>query len=385
MQHQNLYRHGTRKKETITALGVIVPPKDQWIYRNVVFASSTGPTRVAVIWQANCRGHEHSELYFYDIPNILLFRTREEGTAEQRDAYLQRLTGPDLTVLSEHLESAGWFINIYGSRVQSLSWQMGGIHPSSPLWDASFERSSRHPFDVQEALGGLQITQSTTGRRGEFVEIRKCFVWGPAESDEQHVSLIIFDFRFEGSTILLRNVCPDEHPVWQSNPINPPEYHFTHCACALHDDGYDIVLPDTSCDALIARTAQSQKTQSQCTSSAKTSTGEPSYPKHGTEEYWRKEELLHKKLRTLFPKSGPSFPSLFCTKSPPPTPALGSITHYDPPARKEALERRDEELREHIRRWKREGKSDFDIAQGWSHSRWSGWGTIAKPEGWQNL
>ena len=383
---QDVDHHGITKRANVTAIGLIVPPKGQLIYRNLAFASPTDPPRIAVIWQAYPRDHQHSELYFYDIPSVLLYRMWEEGTAEQQDAHLRRLTGPVLTVLPEQLEAATWFINIHGRRVQSLSWPMGGIDPYSPLWDLSPVQTPKHSLDLLGALGGLQMTQSSTRSPREFGLVQKCFVWGPAESDEQRISLIVFDFSFEGSTSSLANFRGDWNPVWQSSMVNPPEYHFTDCACALHDDAYKIVLPDTGCATLIAKTASSQKRQSQLTTPTKLTTHNLWLcPQYGTEEYRRKEDLLRRQSQALFSRTSLSFPSLFCTIPSSPTPTPGSITHYDPPARKEALERRDEELREHIRQWRREGKSDFEIAEGWSHSRWSGWGTIAKPEGWREL
>lgn len=369
----------------VTAVALIVPPKDNRVYRNVAVASFAGPTRVAVIWQENVYDHQHSELYFHDIPFMILYRTKEEGTAEQRYAYLQRLTEPESAPLPENLGPPGLFINVHGRRIQSLSWQMGGIHASSPLWDLSTVQTSRHSLHVQQELGGLQVTQGAKGPRDEFIDNRKCFVWGPAESDKHHLSLIVFDFRHEGAS---KNLIRDGYSAWQANPVNPPDIYFARCACALHDDGYTIVFTDTACAALMARTAPSPKEQPRNSTSANppTETFEPCAP-YGSEEYKLKERILRNRFTALFPKTYPTLLRSFWTSPTPPTPtpAPGSIEHYDPPARKEALARRDEELREHIRVWKREGRSDFDIAQAWFHSRWSGWGAVPKPEGWRDL
>lgn len=383
-QHQEVSHYDNT--EVVTAVALIVPPKDQWIYRNVAVAFSAGPTRVAVVWQKNVCDHQHTELYFHDIPIMILHRTKEEGTAEQRYAYLQRLTEPESAPPPESVGPSGLFVNVYGRRVQSLSWQMGGIHASSPIWKLSTAKSSRHSLDVQQALGGLQVTQGAKGPRDEFMNNRKCFVWGPAESDMHHLSLVVFDFRYEGAR--KQHSSLEGYPAWQANPINPPELYFTHCACALHDDGYTIVLPDTACAALITRTPLSPKEKPPHPPSTNPSTEhfEPC-PPYESEEYKRKEQHLQQRSTTLFPTQYPRFlRSFWTTPAPPtPTPASGSIEHYDPPARKEALERRDEELREHIRERKREGRSDFDIAQTWSHSRWAGWGAVPKPQGWRDL
>lgn len=370
----------------VTAVALIVPPKDKWIYRNVAVASFAGPARVAVIWQENVDNHQHTEMYFHDIPIMILYRTKEEGTAEQRYAYLHRLTEPESSPLPENLGPSGMFVNVHGRRVQSLGWQMGGIHASSPIWNLPTAKNSRHSLEVQQALGGLQVTQGAKGLRDEFIDNRKCFVWGPAASDRHHISLAVFDFRYESST--KPNQIRNGYPAWQANPVNPPDFYFTRCACALHDDGYTIVLPDTVCAALIASTGPSPKDQPR----NPTSMNPPiehfeACAPYGSEEYKLKEQLLRKRFTTLFPKTHPSFlRSFWPNPTPPiPTPVPGSIEHYDPPARKEALERRDEELRAHIRELKREGRSDFDIAQAWLHSRWSGWGAVPKPEGWRDL
>ena len=380
-QHQDIDDRNDIEVEVVTAVALIVPPKGRWIYRNVAAASFTGPARVAVIWQENVRDHQHTELYLHEIPIVILDRRREEGTAEQRDAYLRRLKMSEPVPLPETLDASGLFFNVYGRRVQSLGWQMGGVHASSPIWDLPTARTSRHSLEVQQELGGLQITLGSNGPRDEFMNSRKCFIWGPAESDEHHVSLVIFDSKYEGAAKVSTNYRLEGKLMSQSNAENPPEYHYRNCACTLHDDGYNIVLPDTACAALIAKTTPSQEKQPPNTEHL-----EP-YPHFGTEEYQEKEELLRKRSGTLFrsPKTQNNLLHPFWTKPPPPTPAPGSIEHYDPPARKEALERRDEELREHIREWKRQGKSDLDIAQAWLNSRWSGWGAIPKPNGWQAL
>lgn len=383
-QHPGMgYYDGTG---VVTAVALIVPPKDKWIYRNIAVASFASPTRVAVIWQENLDDHQHTEMYFHDIPITIFYRTKEEGTAEQRYAYVQRLTGPQSSPLPENLGPSGLIVNVHGKRVQSLGWQMGGIHASSPIWNISLAKSFKHCLDTQQALGGLQVTQGAKGLHDEFIDNQKCFVWGPNASERHHISLVVFDFRYEGSA--KPSPIRIGFPAWQANPVNPPDFHFTHCACALHDDGYTIVLPDTACTTLVATTAPSSTDQAR-----KQIPGDPSIktfepcPPYGSEEYKLKEQTVQKRFTALFPKTHPRFLRSFWTDPMPPTltPPYGSIVHYDPPARKEALERRDEELREHIKEWKREGQSDFDIAQTWLNSRLSGWGAVPKPEGWRDL
>lgn len=356
-----------------------------------------GSIRFAIIWQEDTRDHQYTELYFHDLPFRILYSTKEKGTAEQRNAYLQRLTEPESPSLLGKLEPSGLFVNLYGRRIQSLGWQMGGIHISSPLWDLPTAKTPRDSLKVQQEFGGLQIIESTIGQRDEAADNRKCFVWGPSGSDKHNLSLVVFDYRFQGVPKILTYGIRDGDSVWQSNLVNPPEYYFRHCACAVHDDGYDIVLPDTACAALIEMTNPSQKAHLRNIALTEQSTETlPSYPHCGTEEYNRKKNHLRQCAHTLFPLSGrlPPNPLNFLTSLLPeftepsllsPTPAPTSITHTDPPARKAALERIDEELREHIREWKREGKSEFEIAQGWLHSRWSGWGGVRKPKGWREL
>lgn len=63
----------------------------------------------------------------------------------------------------------------------------------------------------------------------------------------------------------------------------------------------------------------------------------------------------------------------------------GSITRNDSAARRTAVERRQEWLRERIRGVKRVGLTDCKIAVLWKMSAWTRYWRVRKPEGWRDL
>ena len=58
---------------------------------------------------------------------------------------------------------------------------------------------------------------------------------------------------------------------------------------------------------------------------------------------------------------------------------------FDPPGRVSALEREQEGLREMIRGFMRQGMTDGQIEDAWFNARWSGFGTVGRPQGWREL
>ena len=382
----DLPEHHIDLNNHITAVALIIPPKEHWIFRNVAAAWSVDILRVAVVWQ-DIHGHFTTELHYHDIPSRIFYNKKRGGSSGQRQSYLQRLGKPLSASMLRELDSANLFANICGKRIHSLDPQMGGLHVSSPIKSLP-EDVPLHTSNTKHQLGGLQISFSVRGSSGARIDSRKCFVWGVSASDDHHLSLVVFDFRYEGPMLPSPNYRSRGTLNWQRYPVNPPEYHFIHCACPLHDDGYNIVLPDTTCAALLARSNSRQQKEPQApTSSNKVPYQLPEdYLLYSSNEYHRRANLFQKRSSALFAKQLPTkFYSLLWTKRAPPTPFPGSIEHYDPPARKEALERRNEELRALIRDWKREGLSDFDICERYFSSRCSAWGGIPKPDGWQKL
>ena len=130
---------------------------------------------------------------------------------------------------------------VQGKRVMSLDQHMGGVHTFSPLYQLADPR--------EIAMGGLQILHTVENQVAypQNVQYQKCFVWGPVFSQEREctqISMRIFDLSFADSKRL--NSFFSWKPDRQYHNISMDAFH---CACALHDDGFKIVLPDPTIEA----------------------------------------------------------------------------------------------------------------------------------------
>lgn len=153
----------------------------------------------------------------------------------------------------------------------------------------------------------------------------RCYVWGAsASSSTPHVTLQVFDLRPGGNKRSEWWWWPD----LEAYPMN--------CGCKLHDHGYRVTLPLA-------------QTRSHC--SPPTS--------------------FLQKLR------GTDAPEIL--------PDEGTVEHYNPPARAEALQRRGEGHKEIIRQLRRDGWSHGAIEEGWTGVQWTRRGCIPKPDGWREL
>ena len=68
-----------------------------------------------------------------------------------------------------------------------------------------------------------------------------------------------------------------------------------------------------------------------------------------------------------------------------PEPAAGVVEHFSTPARVEALERKDEWLRQRMNFMKRAGMSNQEIIYAWYTKCWTRYGVFEMPEGWKDL
>lgn len=328
--HEALQRHdasGGGDAAAAKAIALISPSKPGWIYRNFVVAPSlvSNIRRIAVIWQDCNSAHQRSELYIYDIQDTIRCDGSQSCNSDKADNFSRLSASITSQPLLDDIRISTSYISLHSKRIRSLGWQVGGIHASSPIWSLPLDDASKTTYKTQSALAGIQILHGITPTGNEHLDIRKCFVWGPSDLSENthHLTLSIFDFKYEHT--------PHINYPYQ----NPPEIHHKACVCHLHDDVYLITLPDIHCSTDLAKSIPT----------------------------WQECVRIATRL----------------------TAATGSIVHYDPPARKEALEREQEELKEKIRQLRREGNSDFEIAETWFNARWSGWGVIPKPEGWKEL
>lgn len=164
------------------------------------------------------------------------------------------------------------------------------------------------------------------------------------------ITLRIFDVAFAGSR---------QHILWRRPPPQRQVYSTLHhnlgCACSLHDVGFRIKLPKTLCKAA----------EDICLPPP------PSLPKSNPSKF-----QMFWKSKTLLSRDEP----VLCTSD-----AKGSIEPHDSLARREALEREAEYLREMIRVMKRSGWMEEQIQTEWTWERLVRRGVIPKPDGWRDL
>jgi len=316
-------------KQYLCGTAVLLRPSPDFFYRNVALApaaSRHGTIRVAIIWQSRSCDNSRSELYIYDVPDAIYYEP----------CHLHGF-GP---VTSSGEEFAN-HRTVQGKRVTSLDHRMGGIHLQSPLWDLAVTAAIKQTYQKLIALGGLQLPSATTNQHDypQDVQYQKCFAWGPtSDNDDTSIHCNIFDFSYADP----QHGGPNGHSPDMGSYITSRQ---VHCACALHDEGFRIVLP--SIPGPIEQSREAGSTSSKSISSS----------------FWPW------KLR-----AGPKADS-----------NVGSITRNDSLARQEALARRQEWFKERIRCMKRAGLSNVGIQDLWGQCRWTQYGQIRKPVGWKDL
>ena len=305
-----------------------------------------GSNRVAIVWQTTDFENPVSELYIYDIPEVVYYEHCEACSRIIPDSASIPLEGISGGTISQHCRL------VQGKRVISLDQHMGGVHTLSPLYQFA------GPNVI--ALGGLQILHTVDNQEAypRNVQYQKCFVWGPVFSQDgecTQISMKVFDLSFADRQRL------NSFFEWKPNR----KYHNIaldafHCACALHDDGFKIVLPD------ITIAASEPATDRKNTSKTKPATFEEIVAS------------LNRTAWTFWPRRASSW-------APDSVQDLGSTLRNDSLARQAALERKQEWLRGRIVGMKRVGLTDFEIAEFWNISDWTRYGQIIKPEGWREL
>ena len=334
---------------SFTGIALLSCPRSNSVYKNVAVAPAIikdGSNRVAIVWQTTDCENPIFELYIYDIPEVVYYQDDEacsQTTPDSLSIPLEGISGGSISQLC---------LLIQGKRVMSLDQHMGGVHSSSPLYQFA------GPKEI--AMGGLQILHSTEIQ--EFylrnVQYQKCFVWGPVLSREgecTQISMKVFDLSFADSQR------SNSFFRWKLDK----RYHnismdAIHCACALHDDGFNIVLPDITIEA-----------------------SGPATDRHNTSKTKppRFEEIFSSLNRT----SWSFWPRKMSSSAPDNVPDLGSTSPNDSLTRQAALERKQEWLRGRIAGMKRAGLTDFEIAEVWNISDWTRYGQSRKPEGWREL
>ncbi len=319
---------------------ILLRPRSDCLYRNIAIAPVSmrcGVVLVAIIWQRWDDERRISELYLYEVPTVDLKSCSSRGS---------------LPASSMSLILAKRFANltaIQGKRITSLNDGLGGIHPSSPVWDLVTCETTKEKLQREMALGGLQICVSLGNQDNHprNLQYQKCFVWGPvARRETLSIDCKIFDFSFadrQRLQLMLSHGIPIREVPEHLRSL--PGMRHSHCACGLHDDGFRVVLPPFQD---LGKTPQD-------------TTERPAKRRASSFWPWKCD---------------------FSLRADEPLPV---ITQNDSAARQEALLRQAEWFMERTRCMKRAGLSDWDIAELWGCARWTQYGQIRKPEGWQCL
>lgn len=357
-QSKSLSNGSERGNHYFTGTALLSRPRPNSVYKNVAVAPTTvkdGSIRAAIVWQSTDLEEPISELYIYDIPEAIYY--------EPCRSYNQKIS-VNVSATSEEF-GEGAILRpcrlVQGKRVTSLDQHMGGTHPCSPLY--------RRAFPQETALGGLQFPHTTENQETypRNVQYQKCFAWGPATSDGActQISFKVFDFSFADPqrlhSLITYGVGAGQRRDQKNHNI---ALNALHCACALHDDAFRIVVPDVT--IVEAKPAIKHDNAGE---SAPSWLAKPATPK----------EILS------FSGIGWSFWPRKPTSAPDSVPSVGSLSRDDSLARRAALERRQEWLRGRILGMKRAGLTDFEIAELWNLSAWTQYGQVRKPEGWQEL
>jgi len=312
-------------------------PQHGSVFRN--FAALTSPLasqsggslcprrlRIAIIWQT-CSNLEHERpvLYTYDVDFMDSYGRNSQLEPWQIDL-LDQYGGPRI------FESLPIKANLKaGARILKPSVQTGYIQgqrvSSIDIRAGGFHPASPY-WKATMRLCSQQQTRHDAALGGLDLspdDGRQCYIWGPsAASDASSITLSIFEFRLGSSK---------RHTGWR---WMDPEAYNKNCGCSLHDHAHRITLP-------LVRQSDSCKTS----------------------RSW---------LQTLRLAAPPQI----CSDE-------GTVEHYDPPARAEALQRREEGLREIVRSLKRDGWSNGRIEDLWTRVAWTRWGCVPKPDGWREL
>lgn len=327
------------------------------VYKNVAVAPTAitdGSIRVAIVWQTADLEKPISELYIYDISKAVYYdscRTYDQNISDSVCTTLEGISEPTIS-RSCRL--------VWGKRVTSLDQHMGGIHTSNPLCQLA---------SLPEiAMGGLQISHTTENQEAypRNVRYQKCFVWGPATSGREctRISLKVFDLSFTDQQRMRSLMTYRVGSGWRRDKMfHNITLNAFHCACALHDDGFQIVLPDTT-----SAEASELATERDNTSSS-----------------LQRTATLKESLSSLNESPWPFWPQEATSSAPDSVQNVGSVSSNDSLARRTALKRRQEWLRGRIAGMKRVGLTDFEIAELWNMSSWTQYGQVRKPEGWQEL
>ena len=368
----------------LTGVALLSRPRPTSAFKNIAVAPSfmkNGSIRTAIVWQTADPGKTISELYLYEILEAVYFgpcKACSRCEAEKLFCMVGDLSG-DATSRGCRL--------VQGKRVTSLDEHMGGIHPSSSLYQLASPKSI--------ALGGLDFPHTTENQDAfpRNVQYQKCFVWGPAslETECTQLSMKVLDFSYADPQRLRSFVTHGVGLGWRRDrKFHNIALDSVHCACALHDDGFRVVLPDITTSAKTIKTPEPSSFLQRRIRNT-TETAAPA-----TTEFPPLRESLAPldglfEWSSFWPSSSwppPSISAPTTTKTRAPNDQdepVGSVSKNDTLPRRAALARQQEWLRGRIRGMKRVGLTEFEIAELWNLCVWTRYGLLRKPDGWREL
>ena len=308
--------------KTLVPIAKLQSPHNHAIYQNVAISpllAVDDTIQIAIIWQIPTPLSHTSELYIYEIPTLY----------QQFNSEIQ------------------------AKRVRSLGVGIGGIHPSSTLFKRPDPLSPELPSNIddqQNALSGLAFLQTAQkGSLNFYIPKQRVYIyaWGPCNNG---IKLHIFDISY--STPFLNTLPP--HPASGSKFVRKidPSYNWSNvCQCALHDDGYRVVLLRLWPSYMGRNTGATAEVE------GKTSTSRwlRIFTRKKNAEEGEEEE------------------------------DLGSVEWRVEAPVQQALNRKEEWLLEKVRVLKRAGLDDEGVVAAWFSRRWTGFGLTPLPAGWKDL
>ena len=323
--------------KTLVPIAKLLSPHHHAIYRNIAIAphpAVDGTIQVAIIWQIPTPLGQHaSELYIHEIPAL-----HHDFTTE-----------------------------IPAKRIRSLGIGVGGIHPSSLLLTTPEPTSTESPFDPvsQNALSGLtflQIAQNDSRQRHILKERIFIYAWGPSPQCKSSIKLHIFDISY--STPFLNTLPPHLAPGSKfARKLDKDDNAWgIVCQCALHDDGYRVVLPNLY-PSHSGRNAKSE-------SDAKVKAEAENAPTSRWLRIFSRKQNLEGRDEERGEEEEED---------------LGSVEWRIEEPVQAALNRKEEWLLDKVRVLKRAGLDDEGIITAWFSRRWTRYGFVALPLGWKDL
>ena len=307
--------------KTLVPIAKLLPPHQHATYRNIAMAprpAVDGTIHIAIIWQTSTPHGHASDRNIYEIP-----------------------------ALYQHFST-----EIQAKRIRSLGPGIGGIHPSSALSKPSIE-------DEQNALSGLsflQIAQNDVS----FWKIPKqriyIYAWGPSSSvpcnySNSGINLHIFDISY--STPFLNTLRP--HLAPKTEYIRKSDLRYNGCQCALHDDGYRVVLPHS----YLSHSGKDAEVDAK----AKVEAEDKRNPSRWLRIFTRKQDREEKVEEE----------------------DIGSIEWWVDENVQAAMDRREEWMLEKVRVLKRAGLDDEGVLTAWESRPWAQYGFVGLPVGWKDV